>query len=217
YATAVAFSPDSTRLAICGGRVSFYDPLTGKEEVRLADGFAGPALGSGVAFAADGRHVAAANGRKVALWNIQNHRPALAFEIEAAAGNDKQFQVVAFSPTGKMLATAGASRACLFPIDADRDTHGKARELEGGFGTTLSHALAFSADGSRLATGHVANRVLIWDVRAGALVTEVGEASKEITHTVNGLAFFPDGKTLAAAGVGCGYTPRHEEIGRAHV
>src|SRR5207244_80996 len=82
---AVAFSPDGTRLAICGGRVSLHDPLTGKEKVRLTDGFAGTALGSGVAFAADGRHVAAANGRKVALWNIQNHRPALAFEIEAAA------------------------------------------------------------------------------------------------------------------------------------
>src|SRR5262245_13129220 len=54
--------------------------------------------------------------------------------------------------------------------------------------------LAFSPDGGTLATGHQTS-IRLWDVRTGELTRTI-----DTTGIPNGLAFSPDGKTIAAVG-----------------
>ena len=62
--------------------------------------------------------------------------------------------------------------------------------------TSWVYALAFSADGRRLATGGWDGSVMTWDVASGrSLSTLVGHEG-----IVMAVAFSPDGQTLASTG-----------------
>jgi RNA polymerase sigma factor (sigma-70 family) len=104
---------------------------------------------------------------------------------------------VAFSPDGKMLASAGGVGDAAVHLWEAR-TGREIRELAGD-GPAV-HGLAFSPDGNLLASAGATVR--LWDVHTG----------KEVCHfkghdsQVNAVAFSPDGKMLASAGS----TPDHD-------
>ena len=97
---------------------------------------------------------------------------------------------VAFSPDGRLLATASVDKTARL---WDPATGRHLRSLAGHTGTVLG--VAFSPDGRLLATASFDNTARVWDPATGEhLRTLTGQ-----TGMVYGVAFSPDGRLLATA------------------
>ena len=189
--TALAFSPDGTRLVSSGqhGTVKVWDAGEARVVLDLdrAAGHKGHVLGA--AYCRDGRRIATAGeDGTVRLWDAATGRPG-----PVLRGHEAAVSAVAFSPDGSRLASAGRDGVLKLWDPAT----GADRLTLRGHGAAVS-AVAFSPDGSRLASaGEYPDTVVrVWDVATGA------EARRLTGHAVNvnGLSFSPDGRRLASAG-----------------
>ncbi len=98
---------------------------------------------------------------------------------------------VAFSPDGKLLASAGWDHL----INVRDAASGRVLQHLTGHADTI-HGLAFSPDGRLLASAGVDKTVRLWDPASGRLVaTLTGH-----TSTVHAVVFTPDGQFLISAG-----------------
>lgn len=122
-------------------------------------------------------------------------RPGRALAQDGAprllAGHSNEILALTFSPSGRMLASAGADQTIrLWEPDTGRDI----RILRGHTGPV--RALAFSPDGRMLASGSGDTTVRLWETATGkeirALSTRFG--------AIRGLGFSPDGALVASAG-----------------
>jgi hypothetical protein len=209
--SAVAFSPDGTLLATGdgdgGGTARLWDVATGRSVRTLTGHYR---IVSGVAFSPDGALLATGCIDGIArLWDMVTGGPVRTF-------TDGMELSVAFSPlltgalaaslwprrrirvrarTGILLATGGQAMG---GIDGtarlwDPATGEQLRTLTGHIGTV--QGVAFSPDGTLLATVGEDETARLWDVATGASVrTLTGH-----TGTVHGAAFSPDGTLLATA------------------
>ena len=101
---------------------------------------------------------------------------------------------VAYSPDGKLLATAGADgTAKIWNAVGGGDT--ERLTLRGHTNEVIS--VAFSPDGKRLVTGSRDGTVRIWDAQSGE---QVGDPLTGETTAIQRVAWSPDGKIIAGIG-----------------
>jgi WD40 repeat protein len=106
-----------------------------------------------------------------------------------------EVEQVRFSANGRLAVLASSQGVSVWDWKKDKETHYFAIPK----GSKL-RCLALSADGKRLATGHLDNtRVLVWDLSEGVVLAELNHGAP-----VHALAFSVDGKQLASGG---GHSP----------
>jgi WD40 repeat protein/serine/threonine protein kinase len=184
YVLATSFSPDSRRLVSAGfdGTVKVWDPATGE----VASDFPG---GMGIlrraGFSSDGTRVIAINAMvAMKIWDphgkqLESHKS----QAQAATA------VIALSATGDWVAWANERVVSLKHLTNNEPLH-----LRGHTGRI--QYLAFSPDGSRLASADDHMTVKVWDVATGR---EIGTLRGH-TSDIRCLAFSADGARLASAG-----------------
>jgi WD40 repeat protein len=178
----VAFHPAGTMLASAGkdGTIWLWDPRQEREPRKL------PVHKGGIlalAFAPDGRTLAAGGAdRMVRLWD-----PDTGVEVHSLSGHTGDVYGLAFSPDGKTLASAGTDGI----LQTWDPTSGLPRTDYRSGNMTAIYAVAFGP-GRRIATAGEDHHVRILE---GSLM----RTFRGHIHRVQGVAFSPDGRTMASA------------------
>jgi WD40 repeat protein/serine/threonine protein kinase len=201
-AEGLAYSPDGKLLATTSGSalkpgaVIVWDAVIWKQ-YRLFPGACGQS--ANVAFSPDGERLAAVSGEwrsrpKLTIWNVKTGEKIR--EIEGAAG-EMGWIGLSFSPDGRSIATASGK------LDQDSTVNEPGtvqvwNSWSGDLIRTLRQpspltSVAYSPDGTRLATTAHDRTLRIWDSESGKELATL-RGHNQVCFKV---AFSPDGKSLA--------------------
>ena len=199
-ATAVAFSPDGTKIVSGSGRVwtgalKLWDVETGQKIATFQRGKGGV---NSVAFSPDSTKIAGAGS----LWNVETRQQLDILQDNGLAN-------VTFSPNGRILAGIGIktfSRTSVNDVTMyagvvklyDFETGQLFNTLIAGRHTKFREprervtSIAFSPDSTKIASG-AGHDVKLWDVETGENI-----ATFQVERgSVNSIAFSPDGTKIA--------------------
>jgi RNA polymerase sigma factor (sigma-70 family) len=224
---AVVFLPDGKSLlsGSVDGLFRLWETATGKELRRF--GYQ-PGEVRQLALAPDGKTLLCLGGdRRLGVWDIAEpqkqpqfleapaplaapaepenpSQPLDPFRIKPAVGKTEitppdrtRFSAFALSPRGTTVAAVADRVGAVVLLDPA--TGKEQRPLPGQVGRTVG--LAFSPDGTQLATASDDGRIRVWDVAKGKIVQQFSARGsiKASPFLPLPLAFGPDGQTLAAA------------------
>jgi WD40 repeat protein/transcriptional regulator with XRE-family HTH domain len=187
------FSPDGSQIATsnASGMVKIWDAATGKEMLAIQASTEGGV--GGVVFSPDGKLLATASDDKIArVWEAATGKELLAFK-----GHMDYVQSIVFSPDGTRLASMSFGGKVIIWEVATGTELVTMQEA----GLLLPQALAFSADGTRLATGVAAENSLegwatIWDAATGEKLISLPKQNA----VVRSVTFSPDSTSLVTTG-----------------
>jgi WD40 repeat protein len=183
---AIAFSPDSQVLAMTGlyhntirlwSLAEYRDLATLQHDGKLHS----------LSFSHDGNTLVGSNKQSHRVWNLAGANEKLA-RSEHAGG----LPGVAFSPDSKYLATTGKDHTVVI---WDPGSTAVLKKLEGFSGPL--QAVAFSANGTLLATGDWSGAVELWEVKTW---TKRASLAHQLGRDIWSVAFSADGSAFAASG-----------------
>ena len=183
----IAYRPDGSLLALGmdDNTVVLLDPATGKLIEQPLFGQGGAVRS--VAFSPDGQTLISGGwDASVLVWGLENQPLSRILPAQATE--------VAFSPNGKVLASAFGSKAQISLWNTN-SWQGLGLPLTGSQGEV--YALAFSPDSIELAAGGADKLVHLWNISQGTPTDTPLNGQGDV---IDCLAFRPDGKWLAAGG-----------------
>jgi WD40 repeat protein len=202
WVAAIAFSPDGRTLATASyAEVILWDvtdPATpAKRHVLAAQPSAGSTMRTpetlGLAFAQEGRVLAATNGSALTFWAID---PAGPRRLSTPLRHNGVYSDVAISPNGQIAASTtsdGETEVVLWDI---RDP-ANPRELRRPQLRQVVTALAFGNDGTFAVATSTPGEVQLWGVDS---LAPLGVAQGGHANAINDVAFSPDGLTMVTVG-----------------
>lgn len=186
----LAYAPDGKTLAAGGhGEVLLIDLPSGDVRGKLP-GQTGTV--TALAYRPDGAALAVASGVAGTSGLIRILPTAASQPLVTLAGHKDLLHALAWSPDGRLLASAGYDTLIQL---WDSATGKRLRTLKDHSDTV--YGLAFSPDGKLLASAAADRAVKVWDVASGARLYTLSEA----TDWLYAVAWSQNGKHLAAAGV----------------
>ncbi|KAI3338745.1 hypothetical protein F4824DRAFT_74847 [Ustulina deusta] len=180
---ALAFSPDSRRLASLSKTIQLWDPTTGVAQQTLQDH-------SGryeylLKFSPDGSTLACASGNILLLYDS-----VAGTMLHMLEGHSDTICALAFSPNGRQLASAsGDGTVRLW------DPTAKALPLHQKANLGTVDEVIFSSDGNRLASLTIIREIQLWDLATGAELCNIAADSIHKPHII---AFSPNGEELVS-------------------
>ncbi len=186
-AARLSFSPDGRRLLVSGPNVAtLWDVETG-DEIRSWS-----RIGA-LTYSPDGKRLASCRDHRVTFWDAGSGRQLGGFA--SASGR------VTYRPDGRIVAVSGPNSVELREVHGGREIRrlphgpGDPDQRQTRYFGEEGPELAFSADGRWLAVASEPPR--IWDTKTSELAHQLAGHD----GTVQGIAFSPDGRLVATAGV----------------
>src|SRR5262249_50432462 len=140
---------------------------------------------------------------EVNVWDADPASPNFRKEQPGFAAEGKGVACLAFSPDGRTLASGGADhKVILWNVEGGQKRHEIAAHQD------VVRCLAFSPEGRTLASGGDDTRIRLWEPDSGkprplpeleGKQSAGGKPFESHTAAVTGLAFSPDGLSLASA------------------
>ena len=192
----LAFSPDGRTLAVGAEKIGLR--LWSAATFQPLDILRRSPAATGVIYTPDGRLVATGPDKSIATWS-KSGAWTKARQIGDGSKPDPfpgRVLALAFHPRGHLLATGCGipSRSGELKLWRVRDGHLEG-SIEKAHQDTVT-GLAFSPDGTRLASGSTDRFVKIYDVPTGALLEQL----EGHTNHVLDVAWSANGETIASAG-----------------
>lgn len=146
----------------------------------------------------NGKQLASTSGGKINIWDVVTGAYLSTLDDRNEENPLEVNLSVIFSPDGKQLSSASRSNEYGMVRVWDAVTWRPLLRLKHAYWAT---SVAFSSDGSRLASGSGDGTIRIWSPRTGECFFK-SNISYERNYDVTSVAFSPDNKWLASASMG---------------